>query len=367
MLRHQPAPRIAFLLRRHGALSAQPRITAHLHWLAREHPGEVKQDPRSRALRAATALCLAAIVAACGGGGGGSSSSSSAGATTGSGPGTPGTVSLADVGSYPARPTTVTVGSSGSTGSTGSAGTGTGSGTGSGSSGTGSTGSTGSTGTSGSAASGNAGSAGTVVHADGSSGTAGATISVGNVSLPAYVPTGPKILVLYDAPAGSEWQKLGVSYAIMLRNLLGHFDADVDMVPVQNYAAGQIAAHQATFYLGSDYDNPLPTAFLADAAASSKPLVWFKYNLWQLTDNSAYQFSAAHGFTFHELRGMNARPTAAAGTPGFFDTVEYKGLDFDKYYNYNAQTDTIIADPDIGTTTITDATKASEVVAIRNF
>jgi uncharacterized protein YdaL len=57
--------------------------------------------------------------------------------------------------------------------------------------------------------------------------------------------------VLYDAPAGSEYEKLGLSYAIMLRNLLGHFDADVDLVPVQRYRAGQVAAHAATFYIGS--------------------------------------------------------------------------------------------------------------------
>ena len=35
----------------------------------------------------------------------------------------------------------------------------------------------------------------------------------------------PKVLVLYDAPAGTEFEKLGMAYAIMLRNLLGHFDA----------------------------------------------------------------------------------------------------------------------------------------------
>ena len=33
----------------------------------------------------------------------------------------------------------------------------------------------------------------------------------------------PKTLVLYDAPPGTEFEKLGMGYAIMLRNLLGHF------------------------------------------------------------------------------------------------------------------------------------------------
>ena len=70
----------------------------------------------------------------------------------------------------------------------------------------------------------------------------------------------PKTLVLYDAPPGTQFEKLGMSYAIMLRNLLGHFDAQVDMVPIQNYTAGKINAYDSTFYLGAYYDNALPAA-----------------------------------------------------------------------------------------------------------
>ena len=64
----------------------------------------------------------------------------------------------------------------------------------------------------------------------------------------------------------------GFGYAIMLRNLLGHFDASVDLVPVQNYTAGKINAYDATFYLGSYYDNQVPAAFLTDASTTTKTL-----------------------------------------------------------------------------------------------
>jgi uncharacterized protein YdaL len=47
------------------------------------------------------------------------------------------------------------------------------------------------------------------------------------------------------------------------------------------------------------YDHPLPAAFLADAAVTSKTLVWFKYNLWQLAWDPAY----------------NSRQTAASASP----------------------------------------------------
>jgi hypothetical protein len=76
--------------------------------------------------------------------------------------------------------------------------------------------------------------------------------------VPAQAQTvAPKTLVLYDAPPGTQFEKLGFSYAIMLRNLLGHFDAQVDLVPVQNYTAGKVNAYDATFYLGAYYDNAM--------------------------------------------------------------------------------------------------------------
>ncbi|NIF41064.1 papd-like protein, partial [Burkholderia sp. Tr-862] len=41
-------------------------------------------------------------------------------------------------------------------------------------------------------------------------------------------------LVLYDNPANDPYSKLGLMYSIMLRNLLGHFNTTVDLVPIQN-------------------------------------------------------------------------------------------------------------------------------------
>lgn len=177
---------------------------------------------------------------------------------------------------------------------------------------------------------------------------------------------GPKVMVLYDAPAGTEWDKLGMAYAIMLRNLLGHFNATVDLQPVGGYTAGKVNNYDATFYLGAAYDHPLPAAFLADAATTSKTLVWFRYNIWQLAWNSAYNFQANRGFGFWGLRGLNAAPSATNPAPGFFDTVKYKNLDFVKYYTYDPTRNVVSADPDIGVTGVTDAAKASVVVSVAN-
>jgi uncharacterized protein YdaL len=178
--------------------------------------------------------------------------------------------------------------------------------------------------------------------------------------------TAPKTLVLYDAPAGTEFEKLGLGYAIMLRNLLGHFDSQVDMVPVQNYTAGKVNNYDATFYLGAYYNNSLPAAFLSDAATTQKTMVWFKYNLWSLAWDSTYNFQATRGFGFSGLRGLNAAPSSTNPNPGFFDTVSYKGKPFVKYYKYDSAANAVNADPDLGVTAVTDASKAASLVTVSN-
>jgi uncharacterized protein YdaL len=176
----------------------------------------------------------------------------------------------------------------------------------------------------------------------------------------------PRALVLYDAPPGTEYEKLGFGYAIMLRNLLGHFDAQVDLLPIHQYTAGKLNGYDATFYLGAYYDNQPPAAFLADAAVTQKTLVWFKDNIWHLAWDPAYKFTETRGITFSGLRGMNAMPSAANPNPGFFDTVTYKNTAFTKYYMFDSARGAVNADPEIGATTIADAAKASTVVPITN-
>ncbi len=176
----------------------------------------------------------------------------------------------------------------------------------------------------------------------------------------------PKVLVLYDLPSGTPYDKLTFAYAIMMRNLLGHFDATVDLLPVQQYAAGAVNNYDATFYLGGSYDFQLPAAFLSDAATTTKTLVWFKYNIWQLAWNTSYNFTATRGIQFNDLVGLNATPTSSAPNPGFYDTVQYKGLNFVKYYQYDAARNVVNADPDLGSVTIADATKATTIVPVTN-
>jgi len=187
------------------------------------------------------------------------------------------------------------------------------------------------------------------------------------LALPAQAQTTPpKVLVLYDAPSGTAYDKIGFAYAIMLRNLLGHFDAQVVMSPMQSYSAGAVNSFDATFYLGASYDHPLPAAFLADAATTTKTLVWFKYNIWQLAWDGAYNFAATRGFSFNGLRGMNAAPSAGDPNPGFFDTIHYKNKAFVKYYAWDGARNIVNADPDVGITSVTDPARAAVAVTVSN-
>jgi len=183
---------------------------------------------------------------------------------------------------------------------------------------------------------------------------------------PAQAQTGPKTLIVYDGPPNTEFSRLGMAYGIMLKNLIGHFDSNAELLPVHSYTAGKMQNYAAIFYLGSYYDNPLPAAFLSDVSTTQKTVVWFKYNLWQLAWNPVYGFPAKFGFDFASLRGMNAVPTAADPAPGFFDTISYKGKPFVKYYSFNGATGTINADPDIGVATVLDPAKATTLVPVAN-
>jgi uncharacterized protein YdaL len=185
-------------------------------------------------------------------------------------------------------------------------------------------------------------------------------------SAQSYAQTTTNALIVYDAPTGTTYEKLGAAYAIMLRNLLGHFDGTVEAIPVQNYTAGKVENYSTIFYLGVHYDNPLPASFLQDVSVTNKTVVWFRYNIWELAWNSAYNFTSRFGLNFTDLRGLNAAPTSANPAPGFFDTVTYKNKNFVKYYAYNSATGAINADPDIGVMQIVDPTKATSLVNILN-
>ena len=182
----------------------------------------------------------------------------------------------------------------------------------------------------------------------------------------AQVNGGPKALVLYDYIPAVQYGKLGQIYAIMLGNLLGHFTTDVTLQPIQNYTAGAVNTYDATFYIGSYYDNSPPAAFLSDVKTTTKTVVWFKHNIWKIAWDGTPDFTNRYGIAFDGLVGLNAPPSASNPNPGFYDTVLYKSKSFAKYYRYSPDTGTVFADPETGVTHVADPTKAEVWVPIQN-
>jgi uncharacterized protein YdaL len=145
------------------------------------------------------------------------------------------------------------------------------------------------------------------------------------------------LLILHDSGGSFGW--MGRLYATMLANLLGHFPLPSRIEPVETYQAGDVDRHRGTFYFGTVFDSPLPAVFLRDVMATSRPVCWFKYNLWQLSGAAASgaEFEAQFGFRFEFLDGSG------------FTNVAYKGETFSRHP----------LDPELGRVTVLDPARAT--------
>lgn len=143
------------------------------------------------------------------------------------------------------------------------------------------------------------------------------------------------VLILHDSSGPFGW--IGGIHARMLANLVGHFDLPLRVAPVEDYESGDIAQASAVFYLGGTFDNPLPAAFKREVLATTKPVCWFKYNLWQVGAASPGEFQTRFGFRFDSL-----------DQTGHF-TVTYKGETFGKNPSDPELGRTAILNPSIAT------------------
>lgn len=187
-------------------------------------------------------------------------------------------------------------------------------------------------------------------------------------SMPAPVraaPTGPRVLVLYDEPENDPYTKVGLGYAIMLQNLLGHFDANVQMQSVQTYRKASVNDYDTTFYLGWLADNPLPTAFLEDVASTSKRVVWVRSNLGQLRDLTGMNLESRWGFQAVREHDEIDPSTVPPGTiPDFFSAIYYKNQAFTRTAEYDQGKLNI--DSALYEVKVTDSSKARVLAVIGN-
>jgi uncharacterized protein YdaL len=142
----------------------------------------------------------------------------------------------------------------------------------------------------------------------------------------AEFPKAKTVVVYYEDDPTQDWN-YGITYAIMMRNLLGHFSTVVTLANVKEYVSGDLNRYDSVIYIGSLYDYPLSDAFSSDALNASKPFMWINYNIWKLFDKPDWNAEAKLGFKYLNVDRI---------TP--FNKIIYKGqdlprLDSDVEYN----------------------------------
>jgi uncharacterized protein YdaL len=149
--------------------------------------------------------------------------------------------------------------------------------------------------------------------------------------LPSPIMGDTSALILYDTEGEYGW--LGELYAVSVANLASHFGS-WRAVPASAYTCGEMADYTATIYLGSSYDAALPQCLLADVLASTRPVMWVDFNIWQLeTCAGASDFSAQYGFTAMDMDMSQ------------FSSVSYHGRSLGRYVENPGILDIEIVDP----------------------
>jgi len=143
-----------------------------------------------------------------------------------------------------------------------------------------------------------------------------------------------KALILYD-DAGA-YGHMGVTNAIFLENLLGHFgEITVTSKPVSQYVAKEMSDVRAVFYLGTTYDALANYAngsaeqnayynFYRDVATEGRNIIWINYNLNTL--ESFWQSENLNNTTFAQQFGISF----AGISQGQYNRVTYKNTELYK-------------------------------------
>jgi len=147
------------------------------------------------------------------------------------------------------------------------------------------------------------------------------------------------VRIYYDSVPTKQDYRYGRVHAMFLQNLLGHFPAYQQYVsPIERYQKGDIDNCDATFYLGTYYDDPkgetrIPKAFLDEFLSTSRSVVWAGYNFWHLGDAAIRRTWKAK---FTHLSDKDTNKLDEKGRPTFFRFYEYKGETFHKYGEWDA-------------------------------
>jgi len=146
------------------------------------------------------------------------------------------------------------------------------------------------------------------------------------LSATAQFPPAKTVVIYYEDDPTQDWN-YGITYAIMMRNLLGHFSTVVTLANIKDYQSGDLNHYDSAIYIGSLYDYPLKEVFSLDVLNTHKPFMWINYNVWKLFEKLDWNAETKQGFRYLYVDRI---------TP--FNKIIYKGqdlprLDTDVEYN----------------------------------
>lgn len=143
-----------------------------------------------------------------------------------------------------------------------------------------------------------------------------------------FPKNGQCVLIYYDQAPLKNYQ-LGKIYSIYLQNLLGHFPEFTQIIsPIERYRSGEIEKCRSTIYIGSYFENQIPSSFYIDFEKTKKNVAWLGYSIWKFGDE---RLEKMFGHRYAGLTTLDLEKLNSEGLPSFFKFIEYKGEKFEKF------------------------------------
>ena len=143
---------------------------------------------------------------------------------------------------------------------------------------------------------------------------------------------GPCVQIFYDQSKDSKYW-MGRTYSIFLQNLLAHFPKYQQIAgPIEQYQKGDLDRCDASFYIGSYFENGIPKEFFEDYASTTKPVMWMGYSIWLPGPD---YFHNIFGYSYSGLSKLNNEVRDAKGKPTFYKFASYKGETFRKFGEFS--------------------------------
>lgn len=114
----------------------------------------------------------------------------------------------------------------------------------------------------------------------------------------------------------------GLFHAELARRQLRLINRDIT-----TYLPGEVNQCRFNIYIGTLFNNRVPSTFVQDFFSSNAWVMWVGYNIWQ----TGPAFDAAFGYHYAGIAKLNGVVRDAQDRPTFFREVNYGGRTFVKY------------------------------------